>query len=136
MDLNAVALGLAANASTVGELNALDYTPDSFAEPAFLVGEMDVEFDGTFSRGSDTLTVTCRVMVSRADDESGVFKLREFMAGGGVQSVKQAIESDPQLGGACDDLRVRRARGNRLFTVGETRYYGVEFEVFVIGDGG
>lgn len=135
MDLNAVALGLAANASTVPELNALDWVPDSVPDNAFLVGEMDITFDRTFGRGCDELIVTCRVLVARSDDKSGQQKLRTFMRGGGVTSVKKAIESDKTLGGKCDSLHVRSAKGNRLFTVGEARYYGVEFEVFVIGDG-
>jgi len=135
VDLNAVAAGLAANVRAVPGLTALDHVPDSLPEPVFMVGEIDIEFDQTFGRGSDTLTITCRVMVARSDDQGGQQKLREFMAGGGVTSVKRAIEADRQLGGACDDLRVVRATGNRLFVVGETRYYGVEFTVMVIGDG-
>lgn len=135
MDLNAIALGLAANVTPVEGINALDYVPDALPEPVFMVGEIDIDFDKTFSRGSDELTITCRVLVARGDDQGGQQTLRDFMAGGGVYSVKKAIESDRTLGGACDDLRVVRARGNRLFVVGEVRYYGVEFEVYVIGDG-
>lgn len=135
MDWNEIALGLAANANAAPELNALDHTPDSVPEPAFMVGEVDITFDRTFGRGSDEAVITCRVMVARSEDASGQQKLRDFMAGGGVYSVKKAIESDRQLGGACDDLHVRSAKGNRLFVVGEARYYGVEFEVYVVGDG-
>lgn len=135
MDLNEVALGLAANVSQVPEVNPLDYVPDAIPDNAFMVGEIDIAFDKTFGRGSDELTITCRLFTSRADDKSGQQKLRSFMMGGGITSIKKAIESDRTLGGACDDLRVTSARGNRLFVVGETRYYGVEFEVFVIGDG-
>jgi hypothetical protein len=135
MDLNKIALGLAANVNPIPELNPLDFMPDAIPEPMFAVGEMDITFDRTFGRGSDEAVITCRVLVSRADDKSGQQKLRDFMAGGGVNSVKAAIESDRTLDGACDDLHVRSARGNRLFVVGETRYYGVEFDVYVIGDG-
>lgn len=141
MDLNAVALGLAANVNAMPiladgtQLHAFDYCPDALPEPCFFVAEIDVDFDKTMRRGSDELTVTTRVMVSRADDKSGQLKLRSFMRGGGVTSVKKMIEADRTLGGACDDLRVTKARGNRLYNVGEARYYGVEFEVFIVGDG-
>lgn len=135
MDWNQVALGLAANASAVQGLNVLDYASDAVTDNAFQVAEIDINFDQTFGRGSDEAYITCRVFTSRADDKGGQLKLREFMAGGGVTSVKKALESDRQLGGACDDLRVVSAKGNRLFIVGEARYYGVEFTVYVIGDG-
>jgi hypothetical protein len=135
MDWNAVALGLAANASAAQGLNVLDYASDAITDNAFQVAEIDIDFDATFGRGSDTANITCRVFTSRADDKAGQQKLRDFMSGGGVYSVKKAIESDRTLGGACDDLRVVSAKGNRLFIVGDARYYGVEFTVFVIGDG-
>lgn len=140
MDFNAVAEALAEAARTTG-LNALEYVPDSLPNEAFYVGEIDVDFDQTFRRtvdgrrtGTDQANITCRVLVARADDKHALAKLRRYMAGAGPESLKQAIEADRSLGGTVHSLQVKTMRGNRMFTVGEKRYYGVELDVFVIGD--
>lgn len=142
MDFNAVATELERRAGTTGPLTSgrkivpFDIVPDALPDAAFVVGEVDITFDKTFGRGSDEATITCRVFVARADDAYGQRALREFMAGGGVVSIKQALETKPRyVPGVFDDLQVKRARGNRLFIIGEQRYYGVEFDVYVIGDG-
>lgn len=141
MDWNAVATALAECARTTG-LNALDYVPDSLPNEAFYVGEIDIDFDQTMRgrsvdgvrRGTDQATITCRVLIARADDKYALRKLRDYMAGSGDKSLKDAIEQDRTLGGEVHSLQVKAMRGNRMFVVGEKRYYGVELDVFVIGD--
>lgn len=144
MDWNAVALGLVAAAKTTG-VNALEYVPDSLpAAPSFYVGEIDAELDVTFRQqraaetpttrtGTDKATITCRVLVARSDDKWALKKLRDFMAGSGEESIINAIANDPTLGGTVHASQVKRMRGNRVFIVGDKRFYGVEFDVFVIG---
>lgn len=140
MDWNAIADKLAEAARTTG-LNALDHVPDSLPNSAFYVGEIDVDFDQTMRRtvggqrrGTDQAHITCRVLIARSDDKYALRKLREYMATSGAESLKQAIEADRTLDGEVDSLRVESMRGNRLFNVGEKKYYGVELSVFVIGD--
>lgn len=144
MDWNAIALALETAAQTTG-INALDYVPDSLPTAAFYVGEMDVEYDVAFRsrvitgpgpqrRGTDQATITCRVLVARTTDKYAVRKMRTYMSGSGPTSIIQAIANDPTLGGTVHSSTIKRARGNRIFDVGEQRYYGVEFDVFVIGD--
>lgn len=138
MDWNEVASGLETAAETTG-LNALDFVPDDLPNTAFYVGEMDIEPNMTFGsragtrRGTDQGTVTCRVLVARSSDKWAIRKMREYMAGSGIKSLIQAIQADKTLGGACDSNKVTRISGNRLFVVGEAKFYGVEIDVFVIG---
>lgn len=138
MDWNQIALGLEAAAQTTG-INALDYVPDSLPNTAFYVGEMDIEVNKTFGsrtgtrRGTDQGVVTCRILVARSTDKYAIRKMRNYMAGSGALSVVQAIQADRTLSGSCDDSAVRSLRGNRLFNVGEAKFYGVEIDVFVIG---
>jgi hypothetical protein len=143
MDWNAVSAGLVAAAKTTG-VNALEHVPDALPNvPSFYVGEMDIELDITFRRsndpqtgarrGNDQATITCRILVAKSDDRHALKRLREYMGGGGPESIVQAIQDNPTLGGSVDASHVKRMRGNRLFTVGEKRFYGVELDVFVIG---
>lgn len=141
MDFNAISNALAEAARTTG-LNALDYVPDSLPNEAFYVGEIDIDFDQTMRgrlvdghrRGTDQAMVTCRVLVARADDKHALRKLRDYMIGSGVRSLKEAIEKDRTLGDLVHSLQVKTMRGNRLFNVGEKKFYGVELDVFMIGD--
>jgi hypothetical protein len=143
MDWNAVSAGLVKAAKTTG-LNALDYVPDALPNvPSFYVGEIDAELDITFRKakaqgstrrtGNDQATITCRILVAKSTDKYALRKLRDYMAGSGPESIIEAIAADETLNGSVDGSHVKRMRGNRLFLVGEKRYYGVEIDVFVIG---
>lgn len=135
MDISAVRQGLADAADAITGLTCTGYVPDAINEPAFMAGEVDIDFDTTFGRGVDTIRVACRVLVSRGDDKGGQSKLDGYLKGAGPTSLKAALQADRTLGGACHDLRVERVRGYRLYTVGEYAYFGAELTVLVIGSG-
>lgn len=139
MDYNEIAEALSAAAKTTG-INAMDYVPDSLPSEAFYVGEIDIDTNVTFGRrtgtrrGTDQATITCRILVARSTDQWALKKCRTYMSGSGTTSIIQAIQADRTLGGTVHDSMVRGFRGNRLFNVGEKKYYGIEIDVFVIGD--
>ena len=136
MDLEAVCQGLATAAEAVPDLNCTGHVPDSINTPAFFPAEVDIDFDKTFG-GTDELTITCRILVGRADDKSSQAKLRWFLSRGAT-SLKRALEGTPgvaqTLGGACDDVHVKRVQGYRFYQHGTNKYIGAELVVFVIGD--
>lgn len=136
MDLEAVCAGLADRARTIPGLNATSHVPDSINSPAFFPAEIDIDYDKTFG-GSDEVTITCRVLLGRADDKASQARLRRFLSRG-ARSLKRAIEGDPgvpqTLDGACDDLHVKRVQGYRYYEHNGTKYLGAEHVVFVIGD--
>ncbi|MFO7164879.1 MAG: hypothetical protein DIU75_016240 [Mycolicibacterium hassiacum] len=127
--------------SKIPELNCFGYLPDSIPEPCFYVGEVEIDYDRAFRRGMDELTITCRVLTSRADDRAGQEALDRYLAGSGRYSIKAAIESargapgQPALGGLCHDLHVQRVQAYRMYQVGEVQYYGAEIMLRVIGKG-
>jgi hypothetical protein len=141
VNIASVRQALADAADTIAGLNCYAYTPNAVAEPAFVVGEVSIDFDEAFGRGMDRLTVACRVLVSAADDKSGQGNLDAYLAGSGSSSVKAALEAargapgSLALSGAADDLRVMRMSGYRMYQVGDDHYYGAEFTVLVIGSG-
>ncbi|MFC6017217.1 hypothetical protein ACFP2T_13495 [Plantactinospora solaniradicis] len=137
MDLQAVRQGLADAAATADPgLNCTGYVPDSINEPAFFPAEVDIDYDQTFG-GSDTMTITCRLLVSRSDDEAGQKNLNAYLSRG-TKSVKAAIEGTPgvaqTLSGACDDVHVMRVQGYRFYQHNGSAYIGAELVVKVIGD--
>lgn len=145
MDWNAISKAIAYRIKQETDLNALDHVPDSLPSVAMYVGEIDAELDVTFRRGirqgTDQATITLRVLVARSDDKYALRKLREYMSSPGANSVIDALAKHRQLPGetgvpTVHDSQVKRMRGNRLFQVGERRFYGVELDLFVIGDAG
>lgn len=142
MDYNAIADALEAAAETVPGINAFSEVPDDLPSIGFYVGEIDITPNvtmrgqrvGGVRRGTDEAQITCRMLVARFSERGAVRKLRSFMGGSGMNSVLDAIEQNRTLSGSVDDLKVTAIRGNRLFDVGGSKYYGVEFDLFVIGD--
>lgn len=139
MDYNAIADALEAIARGVG-LTAFSEVPDAIPSWAFIVGEMDINPNLTFGsrsgtrRGTDEVTITCRILVGRYDDKQAQRKLREWMSGSGVTSMIQAIQADKTLGGTVHSSKVARFSGNRMYDVGGTKHYGIELDIYAIGD--
>jgi hypothetical protein len=143
MDIDAVceaiAAGVTAAQLTVAgkRVTATAFAPDSVTEPHFFCAEFDGVYDQTFA-GLTELTLTCRLLVSRADDVSGQSAVRA-LASTGSATVSAALlalrgaPGQPALSGAADDLHLRRVRGPRLYEVALVNYYGVEFTIFVMG---
>lgn len=142
MDWNAICKRIAVDLEPISGINAFDTVPDAIPTIAAIVGEIDIDFDmvmrkvrsGSLRTGTDQATITIRILVARYNDRTALQKLREFMGGSGPASVAQALMDDRHLGGLVDDSALKDMKGNRLFTVGEDRYYGVELSLFVIGD--
>jgi hypothetical protein len=142
MDWNRVATALEDIAETTG-LNALDYVPDDLPNAALYVGEMDIEPNQMFNKrkpdgsraGTDQATITLRLLVARSTDKHAIRKMRKYLAGSGIESLVQAIQETNGQAGLYpwSGIKVVAMRGNRLFNVGEARFYGTEIDVFVIG---
>jgi hypothetical protein len=133
--------GLANAVDTITGLRCHPFVPDAISPPTFFPVELDIDYDKTFRGGMEAYVVTCRVLVSRADDRSGQKKLQGYLKPAGENSIKAALEAtrtpaSGALGGACHDLQVRKASGYGFYEhpVG-TFYLGAEFEVYVIGRG-
>lgn len=142
MDWNIVAEALEAEMEACG-LNALDYVPDELPTFGAYVGEMDIEPNQSFNskkpdgsrKGTDAATITLRVLVARSTDKYAIRKMRAFLAGSGAQSLIQRLQ---ETNGHPADypwsgIKVVSARGNRLFVVGQKKYYGTEIDIYVTG---
>lgn len=144
MDVEAVATAIAAAARTVTispRLNTLAYVPDSVPEPCGFVAELDIDYDRAHARGLDEITLVFRVLVNRGDDRASQRYLNQLLRGAGPTSLKAALEAargapgQPALGGAADDLHVRRASAHRWYVHTDATYLGIEYQIRVIGPG-
>lgn len=130
--MSAIREGLATNLRTISGLRA-DVVPAGINPPVAVVGfPEDIDFDLTYGRGADTWTIPIQVLVSRASERAGGDLLETYLDSTGASSVKTAIESDPDLGGVVDSIRVVRARRPGKYVIDDVEYLGVEFVVEVI----
>jgi len=142
MDWNAICAQIATDLRAIDGINAFDTVPDSVPTIASIVGEIDIDLNVTMKRarsnttrvGTDQANITIRILVARYNDQQAIKKLRDYMSGSGPYSVVQALENDRKLNGLVHDSRVVDMKGNRLFTIGDDRYYGIDATMFVIGD--
>lgn len=143
MDISAVRRGLALAAElAAGDsgLTCLGYVPDSIVAPCFYAGEVEIDYTSdanTFGHGVNDIQVTCRIMVARGDDLAAQQQLDAFLSGGSLspRSLRDAIEADGTLGGACADVMVLRVTGYGPYDIGTERYLGADLVVRVLGDG-
>lgn len=143
MDLDAVCEAIA-DAVTDAELEvngmrvtATAFSPDALAVPHFFTAEFVGNYDKTYGALVE-LTLTCRLMLARADDRSGQKAARALASTGvgTISAVLLAARGAPgqmALGGSADDLHLTRVAGPRLYEIGQVQYYGLEFTVFVMG---
>lgn len=143
MDINAVFVALAAAVNdaqiqgTTKRVVATAFSPDSPTPPHFFVAEFIGDYDETFGEDMN-LTVTARLMLSRASEDTGQAEARS-LAGTGTSTIRAALEAargapgQAALGGACDDLQLKRVVGPRLYQYGDDQFYGLEFTIFILG---
>lgn len=135
----AIAAAITAAAPTANDqrVTATKFAPDALTVPHFFTAEFVGNYHKSFGNLLD-LTLTCRLMLARADDQSGQQQARQ-LASTGVGTINAAFlgmrgaPGQAALSGACDDLYIQRVQGPRLYDIGVVQYYGLDFTVFVMG---
>lgn len=117
-------------------LNCFGYVPDMISPPSFF--PFDVEIDRTAGGGrtfgaTRGYHVNAMVATSSSDDRAGQELLDRYLSEGNDESIIDAIEADPTLGGIAKSLNVERVDGYRIYTIGKSEFYGARLRVFVIG---
>jgi hypothetical protein len=141
MDVSLVKAELAAAVAGAGipNLDCYAYAPASPSVPCFYAGEVTIEPNNTFG-GSDVAEVTCRVLVSTADDADGQLLLDRYLSRSGTYSIRAALltargaPGQLALNGQADDLSIVRIDGYRMLVDSDNgSYYGADITVRVIG---
>ena len=137
MSLAAIRQGLATALTAIPEVQVSPYiippTP-----PTIWVATVQLQYDIAYGsrlagmKYTDEYTVTIQALADTGDWQRGQETLDQFMAGSGGYSVKEALEADKTLGGACDTLYVSEATGPTLNTFQTSSYLLSEWQVTII----
>lgn len=101
--------------------------------PAAIVTYPDrVEFDGTFGRGMDRLTVPVVVVAGRASERAARDNLARFCDGSGALSVKAAVDGHEYT--TAHTARTTQIEFD-VFTMNGIDYVSAIFEIDVVGSG-
>jgi hypothetical protein len=114
-DLSALRAGLAANLGAIPDLQVSPYFIANPTFPSAYVRAGPTVFDKTIDGVSYDLVLFVRVLVAAFDDIGPRVNLDEYLPANGPRSIKEAIEADSTLGGACDDLVVTGSEGEQQY---------------------
>lgn len=114
-DPAAIRAGLKAALSTSAFTDAGFMAQDYFSVPATNVIQFvpdDVEYPAA---DVDAWVWKVQAFVAAGIDKAAQMRLDQLLSSTGALSVKAALEADPTLGGAVDDLNVVGAKGHQIF---------------------
>lgn len=137
MNVDAVRTEIGSKVDKIVGLRVFTFDVGKVQAPGAIVGLPDrLDFDQTYGRGSDALSLPLWVMVARSSDRVAGKALAAFLAGSGPQSVKAAVDSKRLSNEytSCDTVTVTAAETGS-YTSGGVEMLGVEFTVTVTGSG-
>ena len=117
--------------TAISGLRVVEYIPDSLNPPMATVGVDTVNYHGAFRGGNPLYLFTVAVVVARSSDRLAQKRLDDYLSYGGSQSIRQAIEKDPSLGGCVQTSQVVSGGNVTNINVNDVLYLSVEFAVEV-----
>jgi hypothetical protein len=112
-------------------LRVFDYLPDQINPPVGYVGIESVNYHGAFSGGNPVHNYTVTIVVGRTSDRASQRALDEFLAYDSPRSVRDAIETDPTLGGFVSTLIVTQGGNLQTINIAEVIYVAIDFSVTI-----
>ena len=133
MRLTAVMDAIAVRLRTISGLRVFEWPPGTAMPPAAIVGYPSViDYDRTYGRGGDTLTIPVVVLVGKATDRTARDELGSYVDGSGTRSIKGVVESGTYT--AFDSVRVASADID-VYELGAVRYLAAIFDCEIYGSG-
>lgn len=118
---------------TITGLRVFRYPPGSVTPPAAVVSYPDnLEYDATYGRGMDRLTLPVVLVVGKASDRATRDAITQYAAGAGAKSIKAVLEVGVYT--AFDTLRVKDAEFD-VISIGGTDYMAAVFTIDISGSG-
>lgn len=133
MNLGDVMDEVAGRLRAIPQLRVHPYPADSVNPPAAVVAWPErYDFDETYGRGSDRMTLPLLVVVSRVPDRAARDQLSRFCDGAGPASVKAALETGEAM--SFDSVRVTRIEFD-VVRIAENDYIAATFMLDIFGPG-
>lgn len=134
MNLMAVMTEIAGKMSVIKGLRVADYPKGSITPPAAIVAlPSSIDFDETYGRGSDKLTLFVVVLVAKSAERNATVQLAAYCSGSGAQSIKAAIEAGES--DSYDDAHVTGVEFDNYKPEGGAIYAAAVFTVEITGSG-
>ena len=116
---------------TINGMRTSEHLPEQLNPPVAVIQLDRLEFHGAMQGGLRTFQFIVILVVGRMGERSSQDFLDRLTDFDGPDSVREVLEADPTLGGACWACKVTGARAVRPINIGDAAYLGVEFEVEV-----
>lgn len=101
--------------------------------PAIQIAGLErVTYHNEATAGSRWSVIVQAISAGAAFSPTAQDQLDAWVSEEGDQSLVAAIESDPTLGGLCDDVTVRECRGYDLFLIGGNQVLGCDLLVELV----
>jgi hypothetical protein len=124
---------LATRANTIEGLRGFDIPLGPINPPTFFLElPEDINFDGTYGRGMDSLTLTGVLLIGKAESRASAVAIRPYLNGSGDKSIKAVLEFGTYT--AMDTVHVSRAE-LAVYTYAAVAYLGAEFTINITGSG-
>lgn len=134
MNIGNVMDALGAAVDTIPGVRVFPYWADRITPPAAVVGWPDpINYDATYARGSDQMTIPMTIVVGRIDARSARDDLSRFLDGSGAASIKTVV--DGHITTVWDSAQVQSATVT-VVSVAGVEYLGAEFQIDIFGSGG
>jgi hypothetical protein len=133
MSISQIRTALATNLATIPGLRTAAEIPDLPNPPIAVVSLDSVTYDQAFAKGLTNYNFTVTVIVGRSAEREAQRKLDAYISPG-INSVKNAIESNKTLGGYAYDCRVVSMNSVGSLTISDTTYLAADFSVTVIAN--
>jgi hypothetical protein len=129
--INDLHVGLAHQLKTIRRLRVSDHIPEQVNPPHAVVILNGIEYHRQMAQGLNEYEFHIIVAVGRMGERTAQKALDAYLSPSGPQSIREAIEADPTLGGAAADATVVRANDIQQLSVGDAAYLTVQFTVTV-----
>ncbi len=118
---------------TIVGLRVHRYPPPTVTPPAAVVSYPEtIDFDQTYGRGADKMTIPVVVVVGRASDRAARDALGAYCDGSGASSVKAVLESGTYT--AFHTVRVESIEFD-VVTIAAVDYMAALFDLDIAGSG-
>ena len=133
MSIAEIRAGLAANIATISGLRVAAEIPDNPSPPIAVISLNNISYDLAMARGTTLYNFTVTLIVGRVAERDAQRKLDAY-AGDGERSIKTAVQSDRQLGGAAFDCVLSEMSSLGALNLGEQTYLAADFSCRVYAE--
>lgn len=133
MNLANVIDDIADELDDIAELNVYAFPAEHVSPPAAVIGYPEsYEFDQTYGRGSDRMTIPVFIIVGLTDQKAARNTLGAYVDGSGASSIKANLEGGSYT--SFSSLRVQSVEFQTISVAGQ-EFLAAVFSVDVFGSG-